>query len=192
MDELKRHTSKCSSHVKFLDIVLHDNYSISPPFDILCEIINYIPAATNGVLHDDSDGMELTSKLSKFIVNAEKVTTSYFLNILEVLKDSKTLKHFHCRINRPISASETDAIKKLCTSLEYLEVSISVGYIDDSDDESDYSESVKHSDRQVLVFGLNIKRFKELKRCQLFPSNFGPIDMGDFTEQAKKFHQSLC
>ena len=192
MDELKRHTSKCSSHVKFLDIVLHDHYySISPPFDILCEIINYIPAATNGVLHDDSDGMELTSKLSKFIVNAEKVTTSYFLNILEVLKDSKTLKHFHCRINRPISASETDAIKKLCTSLEYLLVTVSVGHIDDSDiddsdDESDYSESVKHSDRQVLVFGLNIKRFKELKRCQLFPLNFGPINMGDFTEQAKK------
>ncbi len=193
MDELKRHNSKCFSHVKFLDIVLCDSYSISPPFDILCEIINYIPAATNVVLHNDSDGMELTSKLSKFIVNAEKVTTtSYFLDTLEVLKDSSTLKILHCqkcRISRPLSASETDAIKKLCTSLEYLEVSISVGYIDDSDDESDYSESVKHSDRhvQILVFGLNIKRFKELKRRQLFPSNFGPINMGDFTEQAKNF-----
>ena len=184
MDELKRHTSKCSSHVKFLDIVLHDHYySISPPFDILCEIINYIPAATNVVLHNDSNGMELASKLSKFVVNAEKVTTtSYFLDTLEVFKDSRTLKILRCIINRPLSASEIDAIKKLCTSLEYLQVSVSVGYIDDSDD-----ESVKHSGTQYLVFGLNIKRFKELQLCQLFPSNFGPIYMGDFTEQAKKF-----
>lgn len=61
--------------------------------------------------------------------------------------------------------------------------------IDDSDDESnlhDNSESAD-SNAQYLLFRLNIRRFKELNRCQLFPAKFGPIFTVDFTEQANKF-----
>ncbi len=65
-----------------------------------------------------------------------------------------------------------------CTSLEYLEVRVAIRVDDDTNDEYDSS---------YLIFGLNIKRFKELKRRQLFPSNFGPIFTEELTEQANKF-----
>ncbi len=189
--ELKRHNSKCSSQVKVLDIqqvipTLH-------PFpDNLYEIINYIPAATQGVLRvRNGIHMPLVSKLSKFLKNVETVTipSTILRDSLEILRYSRNLKTLHCRIdNSKIAGVLCDRITEFCTSLEYLEVRVTIS-VDDSNGYFFHDRWISaESDSPIyLLFGLNIKRFKELKRRQLFPLNFGPIFTDDFTEQANIF-----
>ncbi len=66
-------------------------------------------------------------------------------------------------------------------------VLVTRNFDDSDDDNNDYSDDESeclisaYIDSEYLQFGLNIKRFKELKRCQLFPSNFGPIFTEEFT-----------
>ncbi len=176
--ELKRHNSKCSSQVKVLDIE-----HITWPFpDILYDIFNYIPAATQGVLHvRNGIHMPLANKLSKFLENVETITipSTILPNSLEILRYSRNLKILHCHIHdSETTGILSDIITEFCTSLEYLEVRVTI-------DVDAIKLLLSHS--QYLLFGLNIKRFKELKRRQLFPLNFGPIFTDDFTEQANKF-----
>ncbi len=189
---LKRHNSKCSSQVKVLDI----QWSVCPFPDSLYEIIDYIPAATQGVLRvGDSQDMPLASKLSKFLGNVETVAIPSLPDSLEVLRYSRTLKILQliwCLENSEITGSIlNDRITEFCPSLEYLEVKVKgfsrvIIRIDDNDDYLHDPWIIAQSNSQYLVFGLNIKRFKELKRRQLFPSNFGPIFTDEFTEQANK------
>ena len=180
MAGLRRHKSNCSSQIKVLNVIC-DMY----PFpDSWCDIINYIPAATQGVLQVyNGQHMPLASKLSKFLENVETVTISSLPILLEVLKYSRTLKTLHFHINDlEITGILNDTITEFCSSLEYLEVTIYVGGADG--DILDIYESADCNTR--LNFGLNIKRFKELNLPQLFPSNLGSIFAGDFTEQVIK------
>ena len=180
MAGLRRHKSKCSSQIKVLDMTC-DLY----PFpDSWYDIINHIPAATQGVLQVYSgQHMLLASKLSKFLENVEMVTISSLPILLEVLKYSRTLKklHFHI-IDLEITGILNDTNTEFCSSLEYLEVTIYVGGA--GGDILDLYESADCNVR--LNFGLNIKRFKELNLPQLFPLNLGSIFTGDFTEQVIK------
>ncbi len=177
--ELKRHNSKCSSQVKVLDM---SSNSVCPFPDSVYKIVNYIPAATQGALHvRDGDHVPLASKLAKFLENVETVTI-LLPDSLEVLKYSRTLKILYCYIDdSEIAGILNETITTFCTSLEYLEVRVAIRVDDDTNDESQY-----------LIFGLNIKRFKELKRCQLFPLNFGPIFTKELTEQANKFNSHFA
>ncbi len=184
--ELRRHNSKCSSQVKVLDIqqITWPFPDIRPFPDNLYDIFNYIPAAKEGVLHvRNGIHMPLASELSKFLENVETITipSTILPNSLEILRYSRNLKTLHCRIDdSEITGVLCDRIMEFCTSLEYLEVRVTISV---SNDHWISSES----DSLYLLFGLNIKRFKELKRHQLFPLNFGPIFTDDFTEQTNKF-----
>ncbi len=159
--------------------------------DNLYKILNYTPA-TQGLQVGDDEYMPLAnSELSTFIENVETVTIPCTIlpDSLEVLRYARTLKILHCRIDHSeIPGILYGRITEFCSSLEYLEVTIKIGCADDSDhisdlyDDSESSKSITH-----LIFGLNIKRFKELNSCQLFPSNFGPIRTGNFTEQVKNY-----
>ncbi len=186
---LKKHNFVCSSQVQRLNI----QWSICPLPDNLYKIFNYIPAATQGVLQVyNGQHMPLASKLSKFLENAETVIctihSTTLRDSLEVLRYTRTLKVLLCRIdNSEIPAILNEIITKFCSSLEYLEVTIQVGCVDDSNAESDLYDDSESATNTRLTFGLNIKRFKELSRCQLFPLNFGPISTGDFTEHVKKY-----
>ena len=177
--ELKRHNSKCSSQVKVLDM---SSNSIRPLPDSVYKIVNYIPAATQGVLQvHNGDHMPLASKLSKFMENVETVSISLkkLPDKLEVLKYSRTLKILYCHIDdSEIAGILNETITTCCTSLELLAVRVAIRVDDDT--KSEY-------DSQYLLFGLNMTRFKELKRRQLFPLNFGPIFTEELTEQANKF-----
>ncbi|XP_064401302.1 uncharacterized protein LOC135347305 isoform X2 [Halichondria panicea] len=180
MAGLKR--DKCSSQIKFLDIL----WGKHPFPDSLYKLFNYVPDAKQGVLRVYNAGCNpMASRFSQFLIsqlniqhNIENIPSSNSLNSLKVINYFITLKILHCHIddsNMPIIMNET--IPLFYTSLEYMEVRIAISVDDRHDEESE----------QYLLFGLNIKRFKELKRCQLFPSNFGPICTGDFIEQANKF-----
>ncbi len=164
---LKKDESKCSSQIQVLDI----RWGKYPFPDSLYELFNYVPHATKGVLrvyNDDCNSM--ASRFSKFW--AEN-------NILEPLKVKNyfaTLKILHCHIDYSNMPSILNDTLKFSTSLEYLEVGVDIIRVDSSDD-----------DERYLLFGLNIKEFKELKRHQLFPVNFGPICTDDFIEQANEY-----
>ncbi len=187
--ELRRHNSKCSSQVKVLDIQqITWPFPDTRPFpDNLYDIFNYIPAATQGVLHvRNGIHMPLASELSKFLENVETITipSTILPNSLEILRYSRNLKILHCHIHdSETTGILSDRITEFCPSLEYLEVRVTISVSND--------KSVRwmpdESDSQYLLFGLNIKKFKELKRRQLFPLNFGPIFTEAFTEQANKF-----
>ncbi len=124
---LKRYNSKCTSQVKVFDIL----WDLCPFPDSLYEIINYIPAASQGVLQVyDGEHMPLASKLSKFIVNADTVTIPSTISpdSLEVLRYAKTVKTLYCPINdSEIPSILYDRITEFCSSLEYLEVTINIG-----------------------------------------------------------------
>ena len=201
MAGLERQNFNCSSQIKVLDIL--STWGTLPLPDSLYEIINYIPAATQGVLHVrngdqtpiiwDGKYLPLASKLSKFLENVEMVTipSTKLRDSLEVLRYSRTLKILHCRIdNSEIPDILNDSITELCSSLEYLEVIIDVHRADGSNAvESDLYDIDSESAYSVtyLIFGLNIKKFKELNLCQLFSLNFGSIRTGDFTQQVKEY-----